>query len=134
MSSIFKRLTICALFVLSSCGGTGLEGKYQGRIGSKSKVSIRFFNGDEAELKGYWGETLKGSYEKSSLRGQTVDSLVFIGPDDKPFKLRICYKAEEDCIEILSIRSRIFGPGVRYVTTEPKSTFASGNPRLRLLK
>jgi len=129
-----KAYLICICLLLGSCGGSGLDGEYEGRIGSKSEVNILFLNSHEAELRGYWGETLRGTYEKSSIRGKTVDSLVFLGPEAKPFKLRICYEAEDDFLEILSIHSRVFGPGARYVPTEPKTTFSKSNPRLFKLK
>ena len=119
---------------LVSCGGNGLEGIYEGKIGSKNKVSISFFNGNQAELKGYWSEVLKGAYQQSTLKGKTVDSIVFTGPEEKPFKLRICYEAKNGHVEILAIHSRIFGPGARYVPTEPNSTFTGRSPKLYKLE
>ena len=80
MSLMSKAYLICICLLLGSCGGSGLDGEYEGRIGSKSEVNILFLNSHEAELRGYWGETLRGTYEKSSIRGKTVDSLVFLGP------------------------------------------------------
>ena len=129
--SLISRLPLLltTLFFLG-CGGTGLEGEYLGKIGQKSNVAIRFFDGTEAEIQGYWNQTLKGTYQKSSIKGENVDSIVFLGPSDKPFKLRVCYQANEDHIEILAIHSRIFGPGARYIQTESESVFGSQNPRL----
>ena len=40
-----------------------------------------------------------------------MDSLVFLGPEEKPFKLRIYYDAQEGHLQILGIHSRIFGQG-----------------------
>ena len=129
-----RTASILILIFLFSCGGSGLDGIYEGKIGSKNSVSIFFFNGNQAELKGYWREVLKGAFLRSTLKGKTVDSIVFTGPDEKPFKLRICYEAKDGHIEILAIHSRIFGPGARYVPTEPSSTFADRSPKLYKLE
>ena len=134
MSLIFRTASLLILTFLVSCGGSGLEGIYEGKIGSKNKVSIFFFNGNQAELKGYWSEVLEGAFQQSTLKGKTVDSIVFTGPEEKPFKLRICYEAKNGHLEILAIHSRIFGPGARYVPTEPNSTFANRSPKLYKLE
>jgi hypothetical protein len=130
ISLISRFLLILSTVFLSGCGGTGLEGEYLGKIGQKNNVTIRFFDGTEAEIKGYWNQTLKGSHKKSSIKGENVDSIVFLGPSDKPFKLRVCYQANEGHIEILAIHSRVFGPGARYIQTESDSVFGTQNPKL----
>ena len=135
MMSLMSRIApLLILILLVSCEGSGLDGIYEGEIGSKNRVSIFFFNGNQAELKGYWTEVLKGTYQQSTLKGKTVDSVVFTGPEEKPFKLRICYEAKNGHVEILAIHSRIFGPGARYVPTEPNSTFAGRSPKLYKLE
>ena len=106
-----------------------MEGEFLGSIGSKKEVSIRFTGSENVDLKGYWMESLKGKHEKSSLQGKTVDSLIFKGPAEKPFKLRICYRKSDQFLEVLSIHSRMIGPGARYVSTEPEATFSNGFPR-----
>jgi hypothetical protein len=130
ISSISRILLLLTTLFSSGCGGTGLEGEYLGKIGQKSNVTIRFFDGSEAEITGYWNQPLKGSYKKSSIKGENVDSIVFLGPSEKPFKLRVCYETKEDHIEILAIHSRVFGPGARYIQTESDSTFGNPNPKL----
>ena len=134
MSLMSRIASVFILTLLVCCGGSGLDGIYEGEIGSKNRVSIFFFNGNQAELKGYWSEVLKGAYQQSTLKGKTVDSIVFTGPEEKPFKLRICYEAKNGHVEILAIHSRIFGPGARYVPTEPNSTFVGRSPKLYKLE
>tara|TARA_B100001093_G_scaffold259864_1_gene248404 strand:- start:2681 stop:3085 length:405 start_codon:yes stop_codon:yes gene_type:complete len=134
MSLTSRTASLFILILLVSCGGSGLDGIYEGKIGSKNRVSIFFFKGNEAELKGYWSEVLNGAFQQSTLKGKTVDSIVFTGPEEKPFKLRICYEAKDGHLEILAIHSRIFGPGARYVPTEPSSTFADPSPKLYKLE
>lgn len=134
MSLTSKILIPLALLALGGCGGTGLEGNYLGKIGTKQDVCIRFFGGNEAEIKGYWNQDLKGEFKTSSIKGENVDSIVFLGPSEKPFKLRVCYSAEDDHIEILAIHSRVFGPGARYIQTEKDSTFENQNPKLYRVK
>ena len=119
-----------AIFLLISCGGSGLDGTYEGKIGSKNQVTLQCLDNGEFELRGYWKETLRGSFQDATLKGKPVDSLVFLGPEEKPFKLRICYDAQEGHLQILGIHSRIFGPGARYIPTEPDSTFANAQPKL----
>jgi hypothetical protein len=130
ISLISRFLLLLTTLFSFGCGGTGLEGEYLGKIGQKSNVTIRFFDGTEAEIQGYWNQNLKGTYKKSSIKGEHVDSIVFLGPSEKPFKLRVCYQAIEDHIEILAIHSRVFGPGARYIQTESDSVFGSQNPKL----
>ncbi len=131
MSLMYRVCTTNLFFLLlAGCGGSGLEGEFVGSIGQKQEVILRFIDSEKVELRGYWGDPLSGHYEKSSMKGQSVDSVVFQGPEEKPFKLRICYQKGKDGLEILSIHSRMIGPGARYISTEPDSTFSNGFPRL----
>ena len=132
MMSLTCRASTLSLFILilAGCGGSGLEGEFVGSVGQKQGVSLRFIDSESVELRGYWADPLYGHYEKSSMKGQVVDSVVFQGPQEKPFKLRICYQKSEEDLEILSIHSRMIGPGARYISTEPDSTFLDGLPRL----
>ena len=135
MSSMSK--TACSLFILLAiwgCGGSGLDGEYIGRIGDKKEVSMIFADGGDVELRGYWTQPLKGSYEKASLRGESVDSVVFWGPEDKKFKLRIMYVIESENLRILGIHSRAIGPGSRYISTEPDSSFSSNRPIMKKIQ
>ena len=135
MSSISK--TACSLFILLAiwgCGGSGLDGEYIGRIGDKKEVSMIFADGGDVELRGYWTQPLKGSYEQASLRGESVDSVVFWGPEDKKFKLRIMYVIESENLRILGIHSRAIGPGSRYISTEPDSSFSSNRPIMKKIQ
>lgn len=129
-SSTFRGLVSLWLVFAAGCGGGDLEGLYQGTIGTKNKVVLDFSSDESIGLRGYWSQELQGEFAQSNLRGKTVDSIVFLGPESKPFKLRICYKEREDYLEILAIHSRTFGPGARYLPTEEDSAFARGNPRL----
>jgi hypothetical protein len=131
MSSIFKQILFFQIvLLLSSCGNSGLDGEYQGQIGTKQNVTLRFSTPEKAELSGYWVEKLSGIYEKASIKGKSVDSFVFMGPEQKAFKLRICYEKKAGHLEILAIHSRMIGPGARYIPTEPESTFAHQKPKL----
>ena len=135
MSSMSK--TACSLFILLAiwgCGGSGLDGEYIGRIGDKKEVSMIFADGGDVELRGYWTQPLKGSYEQASLRGESVDSVVFWGPEDKKFKLRIIYVIESENLRILGIHSRAIGPGSRYISTEPDSSFSSNRPIMKKIQ
>ncbi len=135
MSSMSK--TACSLFILLAiwgCGGSGLDGEYIGRIGDKKEVSMIFADGGDVELRGYWTQPLKGSYEQASLRGESVDSVVFWGPEDKKFKLRIMYVIESENLRILGIHSRAIGPGSRYISTEPDSSFSSNRPIMKKIQ
>tara|TARA_B100000212_G_C27153748_1_gene438649 strand:- start:111 stop:518 length:408 start_codon:yes stop_codon:yes gene_type:complete len=129
--------TACSLFILLAiwgCGGSGLDGEYIGRIGDKKEVSMIFADGGDVELRGYWTQPLKGSYEQASLRGESVDSVVFWGPEDKKFKLRIMYVIESENLRILGIHSRAIGPGSRYISTEPDSSFSSNRPIMKKIQ
>ena len=135
MSSMSK--TAYSLFILLAiwgCGGSGLDGEYIGRIGDKKEVSMIFADGGDVELRGYWTQPLKGSYEQASLRGESVDSVVFWGPEDKKFKLRIMYVIESENLRILGIHSRAIGPGSRYISTEPDSSFSSNRPIMKKIQ
>lgn len=134
-SSTFSRVSVF-LFVLlvSNCGGSGLDGKFVGQIGNKKEVQIEFLEGNDVKLSGYWTEPLLGEYERGSLKGKPVDTLVFFGPQDKNFKLRIAYETKKQELEVLAIHSRIIGPGARYVPTESESTFFPKNPILKKIK
>ncbi len=134
MSLMSKILIPFLLTGLCGCGGTGLDGEYIGQIATKQNVSIRFFDGNKAEIKGYWNQDLTGEFKTSSIKGENVDSIVFLGPSEKPFKLRVCYNVEDDNIEILAIHSRVFGPGARYIQTEKDSTFENQNPKFYRVK
>ncbi len=112
---------LCVL-VLAGCPGPE-EGIYEGRIGTKRQVSLSVAADGQAELRGYWQETLHGSYERGSLRGEDMEALVFEGPESKKFKLRILYQEADGCMIIRGIQSRAFGPGARYLPTEKESVF-----------
>ncbi len=130
-SSTFRGLvTLFLVLATLGCGGSGLDGEYAGRIGDKMEVSLVFSDDGQVELRGYWPEPLNGSYEKASLRGEAVDALVFWGPEEKKFKLRVMYAKDDDKLEILGIHSRTIGPGARYVSTESESSFSPNNPVL----
>ena len=136
MTSSTSKAT-CAFFLLLAtwgCGGSGLEGEYFGRVGDKREVSMIFAEGEDVELRGYWPEPLKGTYEQASLRGESVDSVVFWGPEEKKFKLRIMYVIESENLRILGIHSRAIGPGARYIATEPDSSFSSSRPILEKIQ
>ena len=58
-----------------------------------------------------------------------MKALVFEGPEDKKFKLRILYEKEGEDWVVYAVQSRTYGPGARYVSTEEDSVF-SPRPRL----
>ena len=80
-------------------------------------------------LNGYWQRPLSGSYERGTFRGKDTKALVFEGPEDKKFKLRILYDEEGGDWVVYAVQSRTYGPGARYVSTEEDSVF-SPPPRL----
>ena len=83
----------------------------------------------EIVLNGYWQRPLSGSYERGTFHGKDMKALVFEGPEDKKFKLRILYEEEGDDWVVYAVQSRTYGPGARYVSTEEDSVF-SPPPRL----
>jgi len=110
------------LFGLSGCAGPE-EGYYSGTIGSKKNVTIEVSHEGEMTLDGYWKESLHGRHETGSLKGETMDALVFEGPESKKFKLRLLYQEDGSDLLIRAIHSRTYGPGARYVPTEKKGVF-----------
>jgi len=120
---LFCTLLICG------CGGPS-EGHYSGKVGFKN-VDIHVDSEGVVTLDGYWQEPLTGSFERGSLKGKNLDALVFQGPVQKKFKLRILYEEDGDDWMIHSIQSRTFGPGARYLPTENESVF---KPLPRLVK
>ena len=134
-SLTFKRFRIFSLgafLILGFMGCSRLEeGTYQGRIGSKNKVTVRVYPEGIIEVEGYWRDKLAGSRERGTFRGRDVDALVFEGPEDRRFKLRFLYEEEDGGLIILSIQSRTFGPGARYLPTEEDSVF---DPPPRLIR
>lgn len=120
---IFVRFIFFAIIAgLLGCGGPD-AGTYEGKIGGKKQVIIRVNEDGSVVLEGYWQESLKGSHERGTLKGEDMDALVFEGPQNKKFKLRMLYQKEADDLIILAIQSRTYGPGSRYVTTEKDSVF-----------
>ena len=119
-------LYICA----TSCSGPE-EGVYNGKIGNKSRVEIRVSPDGEIKLSGYWQEELTGSHERGTLKGKDIDALVFEGPADKKFKLRLLYEEDGNDLIIRAVQSRTYGPGARYVSTEEDAVF-DPPPRLTL--
>ena len=115
------------LFVLFGCGAPD-EGTYSGTIGSK-QVTVEVRPDGEIVLNGYWQRALTGSYERGTFQGKDMKALVFEGPADKKFKLRILYEEEGEEWVIYAVQSRTYGPGARYVSTEEDSVF-SPPPRL----
>lgn len=128
--SIPWRFPFILIFILAGCGGPD-EGIYSGKIGNKSQVEVRIMDDGSVFLEGYWQETLSGVYERGSLRGKEMDALVFEGPPNKRFKLRILYEKSGNELIIRSVQSRTFGPGARYLPTEKGSVF---EPPPRLTK
>jgi hypothetical protein len=124
MSRFFSTqlFLLTSLFGLSGCRGPE-EGFYSGTIGSKENVIIEVSHEGGVTLDGYWKESLNGRYETESLKGETMDALVFEGPESKKFKLRFLYQEDGDDLLIRAIHSRTYGPGARYVPTEKKGVF-----------
>ena len=120
-------LCFVLVFILWGCGAPD-EGTYSGKIGSK-QVTIEVRPDGEIVLNGYWQKTLTGSYERGTFQGRDMQALVFEGPEDKKFKLRILYEEEGEEWVIYAVQSRTYGPGARYVSTEEDSVF-SPPPRL----
>jgi hypothetical protein len=118
---------IFLVFILFGCGAPD-EGTYTGKIGSK-QVTITVTPLGEIILKGYWQKTLTGFYERGTFQGMDMKALVFEGPEDKKFKLRILYEKEGEDWVVYAVQSRTYGPGARYVSTEEDSVF-SPRPRL----
>jgi hypothetical protein len=121
--------TLCfvVVFILLGCGAPDL-GIYSGTIGSK-QVTVEVKPDRVIVLNGYWQRPLTGSYERGTFQGKDMKALVFEGPEDKKFKLRILYEEEEEDWVVYAVQSRTYGPGARYVSTEEDSVF-SPPPRL----
>ena len=121
--------TLCfvVVFILLGCGAPDV-GIYSGKIGSK-QVTVEVKPDGKIVLNGYWQSPLTGSYERGTFRGKDMKALVFEGPEDKKFKLRILYEEEEEDWVVYAVQSRTYGPGARYVRTEEDSVF-SPPPRL----
>jgi hypothetical protein len=118
---------IVFVFILFGCGAPG-DGIYSGKIGSK-QVTVEVKPDGEIALTGYWQRPLSGAYERGTFQGKDMKALVFEGPVDKKFKLRILYEEEGEDWVIYAVQSRTYGPGARYVSTEEDSVF-SPPPRL----
>ena len=84
---------------------------------------MRVDKSGEISLDGYWQQTLRGRHERGSLKGEDLDALVFEGPKEKNFKLRILYEEDSSGLIIRAIQSRTYGPGARYVPTEKDGVF-----------
>ena len=131
--SKFTSLFLASFIALAMFGCAALdEGQYSGRIGKKREVTLRILPDSTVELEGYWQEPLQGTQETGNLKDKTYDALVFLGPEDKKFKLRFIYEKDGEDLVILAIHSRTFGPGARYAPTEPDSLFTNP-PRLTRL-
>ena len=130
MSDLRSTGTLCFVFVfiLFGCGAPD-AGIYSGKIGSK-QVTIEVQPDREIVLNGYWQRPLSGSYDRGTSQGKDMKALVFEGPEDKKFKLRILYEEEGEDWVVYAVQSRTYGPGARYVSTEEDSVF-SPSPRLR---
>jgi len=120
---------LLALCWLAGCAGGPEEGTYTGAIGKKDQIVLTINPDGSARLEGYWQESLTGTHERGSLKGQNMDALVFEGPESKKFKLRILYVEDDNGLIIHAIHSRNYGPGARYVPTEKDGVF-SPPPRL----
>ena len=92
------------------CGAPD-DGIYSGKIGSK-QVTIEGVKPDgEIVLNGYWQRPLSGAYERGTFQGKDMKALVFEGPEDKKFKLRILYEEEGEDWVVYAVQSRTYGPG-----------------------
>ena len=120
-------LWFVSVFILLGCGAPE-EGIYSGTIGSK-QVTIQVKPDGEIMLNGYWQKPLTGTYDRGTFQGKDMKALVFEGPEDKKFKLRILYEEEGQEWVVYAVQSRTYGPGARYVSTEEDSVF-SPPPRL----
>ena len=129
MSDLRSTVTLCFVFVfiLLGCGAPDV-GIYSGKIGSK-QVTVEVKPDGEIVLNGYWQRPLTGSYARGTFQGKDMKALVFEGPEDKKFKLRILYEEEGEDWVVYAVQSRTYGPGARYVSTEEDSVF-SPPPRL----
>ena len=131
MSKQFYQTAVLllALCWLAGCAGGPEEGTYTGAIGKKDQIVLTINPDGSARLEGYWQESLTGTHERGSLKGQNMDALVFEGPESKKFKLRFLYEEDDNGLIIQAIHSRNYGPGARYVPTEKDGVF-SPPPRL----
>ena len=129
MSDRCSTGTLCFVvaFIFFGCGAPDV-GIYSGKIGSK-QVTVEVKPNGKIVLNGYWQRPLTGSYERGTFQGKDMKALVFEGPEDKKFKLRILYEEEGDDWVVYAVQSRNYGPGARYVSTEEDSVF-SPPPRL----
>ena len=132
MSDLHSTGTLCfvVVFILFGCGAPDV-GIYSGKIGLK-QVTVEVKPVGEIVLTGYWQRPLTGSYERGTFKGKDMKALVFEGPEDKKFKLRILYEEKGEDWVVYAVQSRTYGPGARYVSTEEDSVF-SPPPRLSFI-
>ena len=111
MKQIFQNLILVVLinFTFSSCG-IQLEGTFTGFVEGQH-VSIKFEQDGKASLKGYFPKILYGNWVEEKTFGDPQIWATFDGPEEKPFRIRFEFKAENSNFRLIGIKARPMGKG-----------------------